>query len=143
MPVNQRVKILLKRLGLTQKQFSEKVGVNQELVSRTINGKTTPNFAFIEQLYLAFPDINPDWLLTGKGDIWKDPSGEGNQITQSGKRNDQRVNIGSQVNEPASGYGSEGMMQERISLLEELCKQKDATIAEKERYIRLLEKNRQ
>lgn len=142
MSINQRIKILIHALGLTQKLFSEKVGVSQEVISRTINGRSTPIFGFVEQVYKAFPEISPDWLLTGRGDMWKEQSKESNTITQGGKRNDQKVNVGSHVNEPSAGYGNEDL-KEKIELLEKLCKNKDELIAEKERYIQLLEKSRQ
>lgn len=139
--VNQRIKFLVDALHLTQKEFAEQVGVNQELVSRTINGKTTPNFGFIEAVYKAFPSVNPGWLISGLGDIWKEGTSHASNISQKGKGNNQRVNVGSQVNEPAAPYGCEEL-EERIVLLEKLCAQKDQLIAEKERYIQLLEKSR-
>lgn len=43
-----------KRLGLTQKQIAEKIGVTQATVQRWETGKRTPTFAHLLKLIVIF-----------------------------------------------------------------------------------------
>jgi len=68
MTVNQRLKFITKSKGLTQKQLSDISGVSQEVISRTIRGRSLPSFDQLTRIYLAFSDLNAHWLLTGEGE---------------------------------------------------------------------------
>lgn len=55
--------------GLTTSKFAEKAGVSngyftkQKVVNGSIGSK------IIEKIVVAFPDLNPEWLLFGKGEM--------------------------------------------------------------------------
>ena len=64
---SDRVIEVFKDSGLNQRQFSELIGVSQQLVSAVVNYTKKPN----EAILLAIIDkisIDPMWLLTGVGE---------------------------------------------------------------------------
>jgi len=67
----ERLRELRKRLGLSQKEFAEKLGVHLMTISRYERGKITPSYKFLELLEKTF-NVNPEWLLKGKGEPFLD-----------------------------------------------------------------------
>lgn len=63
----ERIFKIFKDSNLNQRQFSELIGVSQQLVSAVINNKKKPNetilFGIIDNI-----DIDPIWLITGVGE---------------------------------------------------------------------------
>lgn len=63
--MNERIKLLRKKLGFTQKEFSEKLGLTQTGVSwmeQAGNGVTEQSIRLICKLF----DVNENWLRTGE-----------------------------------------------------------------------------
>ena len=65
---SDRVIKVFKDSGLNQRQFSELIGVSQQLVSAVINYTKKPNEAILLAIIDKINDIDPMWLLTGVGD---------------------------------------------------------------------------
>jgi transcriptional regulator with XRE-family HTH domain len=67
--VNKRFKILIDHLGISNKEFSNRLNSTPQTISNILNSPTKPNFDFLASLCLAFPSINIRWILTGEGNI--------------------------------------------------------------------------
>ena len=67
--------------SLNQKKFAEKIGVPRSSYCDAENGNRCPNVEFIRGIATAFPDINVDWLLTGKGEMLRDERRIDNSLT--------------------------------------------------------------
>jgi transcriptional regulator with XRE-family HTH domain len=67
-----RLKKLRKALGKTQVQFAEEVDVTQSLISAIEHGNRAISSGIAQSIMLAYPNINMDWLLTGRGSIMID-----------------------------------------------------------------------
>lgn len=69
-----RVKLIRKRLGITQEQLAQRLGVGKTALSMIETGKTrlsTRNRNILVQEL----NVNPEWLETGKGEIFNaDPT---------------------------------------------------------------------
>lgn len=63
-------------------EFAKKVGTSEANI-RNYREKTVPKFDFIEKLFEKIPEINPNWLLTGKGKMLKDTSIESIESIES------------------------------------------------------------
>lgn len=61
-----RIKEIFKNLNLNQRQFSELIGVSQQLVSAVINYKKKPNETILFGIIDNINEIDPIWLITGK-----------------------------------------------------------------------------
>jgi len=60
---------LLDSEQLTASKFADRIGVQRSSVSHVLSGRNKPSFDFIQKTLKAFPDINPEWLIMGKGDM--------------------------------------------------------------------------
>ena len=74
----KKVREYLKKFGLEEhmRDFSEKVGVTHGSISLLETGKRGITTQFVKALCGAFPDINEDWMLTGKGKMIKEKDRE-------------------------------------------------------------------
>lgn len=64
---SDRVIKVLKETGLDQRQFSELIGVSQQLVSAVINYTKKPNETLLLAIIDNIKEIDPMWLFTGSG----------------------------------------------------------------------------
>lgn len=62
-----RVIKVFKDSGYNQRQFSELIGVSQQLISAVVNYSKKPNETILLAIIDNIPGIEPMWLLTGKG----------------------------------------------------------------------------
>ena len=58
--------------NITQSQFADILDVARGSVSHILSGRNKPGYDFLESLLLHYPRLNLDWLLTGKGKMYKD-----------------------------------------------------------------------
>ena len=65
--MQERIRTLRKTLGLTQKQFAEKIGVKQNTVAQYEIGRNVPTDMAINLICREF-GVNEIWLRTGVGD---------------------------------------------------------------------------
>lgn len=56
--------------GMSIRQFAAAAELNQSNLSRSLNGKLTITVKTIDKICAAFPDVNRDWLLSGKGEMF-------------------------------------------------------------------------
>lgn len=66
---SDRVIKVFQESGLNQRQFSELIGVSQQLVSAVVNYTKKPNEAILLAIIDKINNIDPMWLLTGVGEI--------------------------------------------------------------------------
>lgn len=64
-----RLKILLKELGISQRQFAMKINLDPAYFSRIINGAVTPPSRILLLIEAVF-GVNKQWLEEGNGEIF-------------------------------------------------------------------------
>lgn len=69
--MKERLVQFLQSEGLTAVKFAEIMEVQPSSISHLLSGRNKPNFDFISRLLLRFPDLNPDWMINGIGEIYK------------------------------------------------------------------------
>lgn len=67
-PLGDRLKLLLEVLSVNQTEFCKAAGIDRGSFNRAFNGISIPRFDAIEAIYLAYPQLNAQWLLNGKGE---------------------------------------------------------------------------
>ena len=65
--MNERIKEIRKELGLTQKDFAEKIRVAPNSIARYELGDRNPSDAIVNSICREF-NINEEWLRTGQGE---------------------------------------------------------------------------
>ena len=71
--INENLKILLKELGLSQRQFAQALYLDPGYFSKIIQGKMPLNSRLQLLIENTFK-VNGDWLRTGEGDIFLVPA---------------------------------------------------------------------
>ena len=67
--LNERLKILRKELGLSQKDFAERLGIVQATLSAMETGKLTLNERTLRFISTSF-HVNEAWLRYGEGEMF-------------------------------------------------------------------------
>lgn len=62
---------LLKAEGINPTRFAERIGVQRSSMSHILSGRNKPSYDFIVKILESFHAVNPDWLLRGKGLMYK------------------------------------------------------------------------
>ncbi|MBE7411363.1 MAG: helix-turn-helix domain-containing protein [Leptospiraceae bacterium] len=72
--MKERLKNLINLLGITQKEFSERIGFSSNILTEILSGRTkTVSKKVIKSILATFP-VREEWLLTGEGDPLKSES---------------------------------------------------------------------
>lgn len=50
-----------------QQGFADKVGLSKSVISRVLNEKANAGMKVVFQVLEAFPEVNADWLIRGRG----------------------------------------------------------------------------
>jgi transcriptional regulator with XRE-family HTH domain len=66
-----RIKEIILKEGLTSGSFADLIGVQRSSMSHIINGRNNPSLDFMVKTLQTFPKINPEWLLTGSGTMYR------------------------------------------------------------------------
>lgn len=69
MTVGQRIKHFREGKKLSVTDFAQLVKVSERNVYNYEADKTSPHTSFWESLFTVFEELNPKWMLTGKGSI--------------------------------------------------------------------------
>ena len=56
---------------LSSARFAEIIDVQPSSVSHILSGRNKPGFDFIQKILINFPSLNADWLILGKGNMYK------------------------------------------------------------------------
>jgi hypothetical protein len=71
-PVLKRIMLIKEREGfLNTKSFCQKLGVSNETLNTLIKRDTTPKVDFLLKIDCSFERYSLDWLLTGRGSMFK------------------------------------------------------------------------
>lgn len=61
--------------NLNYSSFGKLLGYSDVAISKIITGKNKPKFDLLNSILTKIPEINPEWLLTGKGEMLRGGSG--------------------------------------------------------------------
>lgn len=70
--MNTRLQQFLNAENISQAQLADTLEVARAGVSHILAGRNKPSYDFITSLMLRFPKLNIEWLMFGKGKMYKD-----------------------------------------------------------------------
>lgn len=79
--MNKRIQQFLEIENLSPSKLADMLGLQRSGISHILAGRNKPSYDFILKFLRTFPNINPDWLLMGKGKIYR--NGESDQNSQN------------------------------------------------------------
>lgn len=69
--IKDRILKLLTNENLSSSKFADIVGVQRSSISHILSGRNKPSLDFLQKVLSSFPSINSDWLILGKGEMFK------------------------------------------------------------------------
>jgi len=69
--MNNRLLQFLSAENINQSQFADSIGVARASISHILAGRNKPGYDFIENTMKKYPALNIEWLLTGRGRMYK------------------------------------------------------------------------
>jgi len=91
--MKDRIKQIIDHEQLTPSSFADKLQLGRAVVSHILNGRNNPSLDVVTRILSKMDYINPDWLITGNGDMYK-----------SGYKEEDIPN--QQINTSSASYGS-------------------------------------
>lgn len=74
--MNARLKQFIAAENITQAQFADSINVVRASVSHILAGRNKPGYEFISGLMRRYPNLNMEWLMFGKGKMYKDSAAQ-------------------------------------------------------------------
>ena len=65
--MNNRLKLFISAYNLSQSEFADRINVVRASVSHVLSGRNKPSYDFITAIMKAYPELNMEWLMLGKG----------------------------------------------------------------------------
>jgi len=69
--VSERLDKIMRKYNLTAAKFAEILEVQPSAISHILSGRNKPSFDFLLRIATKIPEINMEWLITGKGNMTK------------------------------------------------------------------------
>ncbi len=69
--MNNRILQFLAAENISQSQFADSLGVARANISHIISGRNKPGFDFLEKIAYKYPNLSLEWLVTGKGKMYR------------------------------------------------------------------------
>ncbi len=70
--MKDRIKKIMDSEDLTAARFADMLQINRAVVSHILNGRNNPSLDVVTKILSDMNYINPDWLLSGNGSMYKD-----------------------------------------------------------------------
>ena len=80
--MNTRLKQFLAAENISQSQFADTIKVVRASVSHVLSGRNNPSYEFMRAIMLAYPRLNMEWLMIGKGKMYKNAQEENINIPE-------------------------------------------------------------
>lgn len=84
--MKNRIQKILIEEGMTSAKFADEIGIQASGVSHFLSGRNKPSADILAKILDRFRGINAEWLLTGRGSMYKD-SHNSNQLPEKSINN--------------------------------------------------------
>ncbi|MDD2811796.1 MAG: helix-turn-helix transcriptional regulator [Bacteroidales bacterium] len=78
----ERIKKLILAEDLTPASFADTIGIQRSSISHILNGRNNPSLDFVRKTLQQFPTVNPDWLILGKGEVYRSTENPVNKVVK-------------------------------------------------------------
>lgn len=111
--MKDRIHKLLLEEKMTAAKFAEEIGIQASSISHFLSGRNKPSTDIIVKILNRFRGINAEWLLTGRGNMYKDD----NSTTANSIISDKKT---PEKSSPGDLFGSEMRFEEKKPEISEL-----------------------
>jgi hypothetical protein len=79
--INKRIEFIWQQSGLDKTAFGQKIGAADATIGHYISGRNKPGYDSLHGILKAFPQYSAEWLILGKGSIYKKDNDDNNLKT--------------------------------------------------------------
>lgn len=69
--MKERIRLIMENAHLTPSAFADNLQVGRAVISHILNGRNNPSLDIVIRILSKMTYIDPEWLLTGKGEMRK------------------------------------------------------------------------
>lgn len=69
--MKDRIKLIMESEHLTPSAFADKLQLGRAVISHILNGRNNPSLDVVARILSNMNNIDPDWLITGNGNMHK------------------------------------------------------------------------
>ena len=92
--LTNRIKKIAQEYGLTSTAFADRVEIPRPVMSHIFSGRNRPSLEVMQKVGLAFPEVDLEWLVYGKGQMLKKVA---KATAPEEKKNDEQINVSKYV----------------------------------------------
>lgn len=96
--MKDRIRLIMEAEDMNPARFADTLQIGRPVISHILNGRNNPSLDVISRILLEMPYINADWLISGKGTMYKDDYVK--TTTPPDFNEEQKISIGSNNREP-------------------------------------------
>lgn len=113
--MNDRILLILKTQNLTSSQFADEIGVQRSNISHILSGRNNPSLEFVTKIIKRFPDLSLEWLIFGKGSMYK----ERRIIDEKSKTSNQKehvkqIDLFSEIEDVEQDFDKSELLEDKI-----------------------------
>lgn len=72
--MKDRIFELIESKGYTPTYFADEIDVERATISHIKSGRSKPSLTLVQNILERFPEVNPDWLISGHGTMYREKS---------------------------------------------------------------------
>ncbi len=69
--MKNRIQKFLEVENINPSKFADEIGVQRSSISHILSGRNNPSLELIQKILARFDYLNAEWLITGKGEMFK------------------------------------------------------------------------
>jgi len=69
--VGNRIKKIIDGKKISNSQMADSIDLPRPVLSHILSGRNKASLSVIQKIITGYPEVNPEWLLLGKGDMFK------------------------------------------------------------------------
>ena len=66
-----RINLIMRANNITASQFADEINIQRSGMSHIMSGRNKPSLDFVMRVLNRYPEIDTNWLLFGKGEMYK------------------------------------------------------------------------
>lgn len=70
--INNRIMLIMRENNFNKNSLSKELNISQPALSKIEKNENLPSFKLLFEILKKFPNISPEWLMTGKGKMLKE-----------------------------------------------------------------------
>ena len=82
--MKDRIRALMNHMGMSQKDFANEICISAGTLSSIFSGRNKPTLNTLNNIHERFPEVNMDWLMNGKDEMFVTSTPDSSQLEANG-----------------------------------------------------------